>query len=604
MAEDLLLGLASIVVLGIAATWLAWRLRLPSIFVLLIVGFLAGPVSGFVNPDELFSDLLLPIVSLSVAVILFEGGLNLSLDEMRKSGRMVFRLVTLGVLVTWLIGALTAYLVLDLELEMAVLLGAILVVTGPTVILPLLRHLRPGGDVGGILKWEGIVIDPIGAILAVIVFQVIIATEVQPAASIIALSLVKAILGGGAIGAAGAIILVQMLKRFWLPDYLHSMFSLALVIAAYTAADYIQPDSGLIAVTLMGIVIANQRSVNVKHIIEFKENLRVLLISSLFILLTARLQLEDFNNITAGSLALLAVLILAARPAAVMLSSIGSKLKLNQRLFISWMAPRGIVAAVVASVFAIRLQEMGYEQAELLMPLTFIVIAGTVTIYGLTASPVAKQLKVAEPNPQGVLMAGGQSWARKIAEALHKEGFRVLIVDTSRVNIASARMLGVSTYYGNILSQYTLDRLDLGGIGRLMALTSDNEYNSLATLQLTNDLGRAEVYQLPAAGEEAEGKKAVSQHLRGRMLFSPEATYNRLAGLFAAGALIKTTDITEEFTYEDFKKYYGDNALPMFLIDAGGKLVVITADNPPKPKPGQKLISIIKANNKQAAKKQ
>jgi hypothetical protein len=346
--------------------------------------------------------------------------------------------------------------------------------------------------------------------------------------------------------------------------------------------------------------VANQKSVNVKHIIEFKENLRVLLISSLFILLTARVQLDDLNNITTGSLVLLAVLMLAARPAAVAIATLGSRLKLNQRLFISWLAPRGIVAATVASVFAIRLQEAGYAQAELLVPLTFVIITGTVAIYGLTASPVAKKLKVAKPNPQGVLMVGGQSWARAIAAALKKEGFKVLMVDTSRVNTAAARMLGVSSYYGNILSQYTLDRIDLSGIGRLIALTSDNEYNSLATLQLTNDMGRAEVYQLPAEAEETGGKKAVSQHLRGRLLFEPEASYNHLAGLFAAGASVKTTDITEEFSYNDFKKYYGDAALPMFLVESSGKMMVVTIDNPPKPKPGQKLISIIKADKKQA----
>ncbi|MFC1866071.1 cation:proton antiporter [Chloroflexota bacterium] len=598
MSENLLLGLAGIVVLGIAASWLAWRLRLPSIFVLLIIGLIAGPVTGFLNPDEIFGDLLLSVVSLSVAVILFEGGLGLSIAELKKGGRVVFRLITFGVAITWIIAAATAYFMLDLELELAVLLGAILVVTGPTVILPLLRHLRPSGDIGSILKWEGIVIDPIGAILAVIVFQVIIAAEGQPAASIIALSLTKAVIGGGIIGVAGAVILVQMLKRFWIPDYLHSIVSLALVITAYTAADYIQPDSGLIAVTLMGIAVANQKSVNVKHIIEFKENLRVMLISSLFIMLTARLQMDDLSTISVGSIALLAVLILIARPAVVALATIGSKLKLKQRLFISWMAPRGIVAAAVASVFSIRLQEAGYAQAELLMPLTFVVIAGTVTIYGLTAPAVASRLKVAEPNPQGVLMVGGQTWARTIAAALHKEGFRVLVVDTSRMNITAARMLGVATYYGNILSQHTLDRINLSGIGRLIALTSDNEYNSLATLQLSNDLGRSTVYQLPAGGEEAEAKKAVSQHLRGRLLFSPDATYGYLAGLFAGGASVKTTEITEDFGYDAYKQYYGDAAMPLFLIDQSNKMTVITADNPPRPKAGQKLISIIRVDKK------
>jgi len=593
MSEDLLLGLACIIVLGIAASWLAWRLRLPSILLLLVFGFVAGPATGFLNPDELFGDLLLPVVSLSVAIILFEGGLNLSIAELRKTGGVVIKLITVGVLLTWLIGAGAAYFILDLDLALAVLLGAILVVTGPTVILPLLRYLRPGGQVGTILKWEGIVIDPVGAILAVLVFEAIIAGGGQQAASVVALSLVKTLLFGGIIGVAGAIILVQMLKRYWIPDFLHTMVSLAVVVAAFTASNYIQTDSGLLSVTLMGIIMANQKSVNVRHIIEFKENLRVMLISALFILLTARLQFSDLAKISAGSIALLAVLMLVARPAAVMLSTLRSKLNLRERLFISWLAPRGIVAAAVASVFAIRLEQAGHAQAELLVPLTFVVIAGTVAISGLSASPLARWLKVAEPDPQGVLIVGGHSWARAIADALRNEGYKVLMVDNNWANISAARMAGVSTFYGNILSQYTLDEIELGGIGRLMALTSDNEFNSLATLQLANALGRADVYQLPAGGEEKEEKKAVSQYLRGRLLFGPDATYYYLARRFNSGAVIKTTELTEEFDYDAFQAYYGATAVPMFLIDQNGKLAIFTVDNPPKPEPGQKLISLV-----------
>jgi NhaP-type Na+/H+ or K+/H+ antiporter len=596
MAENILLGLSCIIVLGIAASWLAWRLRLPSILLLLIFGFVAGPATGFLCPDELFGDLLLPVVSLSVAVILFEGGLNLSIAELKKTGGVVLKLITIGVLVTWLIGLGAAYFILDLDLELAVLLGAILVVTGPTVIMPLLRHLRPAGQVGTILKWEGIVIDPIGAILAVLVFQVIAAIGLQEAATLVVLSLVKTLILGGIIGAVGAIILVQMLKRYWIPDFLHSVVSLAVVIAAFTASNYIQTDSGLLAVTVMGIVLANQKTVNVRHIIEFKENLRVILISALFILLAARLQISDLAKVGIGSIALLAVLMLVARPASVALSTLGSKLKLRERLFLSWLAPRGIVAAAVASVFAIRLDEAGYTQGELLVPLTFIVIAGTVTIYGLSASPLARWLKVAEPDPQGVLIVGGHTWARSIASTLQKEDYKVLVVDANWANISAARMAGLPTFYGNILSQYALDEIELGGIGRLLALTSDYEFNSLATLHLTNALGRSGVYQLPAEGEEKGGKKAVSQHLRGRLLFSSSATYDHLTKKFVSGAAIKITELTTEFDYDAFQAYYGDKAIPLFLIDQNGKLAIFTVENPPKPKPGQKLISLIESD--------
>ena len=594
MAENLIVGLAIIIILGIGAEWLAWRLHLPSILLLLIFGFLAGPVVNLLDPDALFGNLLLPVVSLAVAIILFEGGLNLRIAELRKTGSVVRNLITIGILVTWLIGASAAYFILGLDIALAVLLGAILVVTGPTVIMPLLRYLRPSGQIGSILKWEGVVIDPIGAILAVIVFEVIVAGGKQETMTLVIFSLLKTVLFGGVIGVLGAIIVMQLLRRYWIPDFLHSVVTLMVVVAAFTASNLLQTDSGLLAVTVMGIVLANQKTVSVRHIMEFKENLRVLLISGLFIILAARLKMSDLAYISAGSLIFLAILMLVARPVSVVLSTLGSKLSWRERLFISWLAPRGIVAAAVSSVFALRLLEDGYPQAKLLVPLTFMIIIGTVVIYGLSASPLARWLKVAEPNPQGVLIVGGHSWARAIAHTLQEEGYKVLMVDANWANISAARMANVPTFYANILSQYAMDEIELNGIGRLMALTSDDQFNSLSALQFANVFGRAESYQLPPLeSEEKEGRGTVSQHLRARLLFGPGMNYAYLNDRFTSGAVIKTTSLTEEFDYEGFKIYYGEKAIPLFLIDENGNLVIFTVDNPPRPRPGQKLISLI-----------
>lgn len=594
MAENLIVGLAIIIILGIGAEWLAWRLHLPSILLLLIFGFLAGPVVNLLDPDALFGNLLLPVVSLAVAIILFEGGLNLRIAELRKTGSVVRNLITIGILVTWLIGASAAYFILGLDIALAVLLGAILVVTGPTVIMPLLRYLRPSGQIGSILKWEGVVIDPIGAILAVIVFEVIVAGGKQETMTLVIFSLLKTVLFGGVIGVLGAIIVMQLLRRYWIPDFLHSVVTLMVVVAAFTASNLLQTDSGLLAVTVMGIVLANQKTVSVRHIMEFKENLRVLLISGLFIILAARLKMSDLAYISAGSLIFLAILMLVARPVSVALSTLGSKLSWRERLFISWLAPRGIVAAAVSSVFALRLLEDGYPQAKLLVPLTFMIIVGTVVIYGLSASPLARWLKVAEPNPQGVLIVGGHSWARAIAYTLQEEGYKVLMVDANWANISAARMANVPTFYANILSQYAMDEIELNGIGRLMALTSDDQFNSLSALQFANVFGRAESYQLPSLeNEEKEGRGTVSQHLRARLLFGPGMNYAYLNDRFTSGAVIKTTKLTEEFDYEGFKIHYGEKAIPLFLIDENGNLVIFTVDNPPRPRPGQKLISLI-----------
>ncbi len=594
MADNLLLGLASIIILGIGAEWLAWRLRLPSILLLLIFGFIAGSVTGFLKPDEMFGDLLLPIVSLAVAIILFEGGLNLKISELRRIGSVVRNLVTIGVLVTWLIGGAAAFFLLNLELPLAILLGAILVVTGPTVIIPLLRHLRPGGQVGSILKWEGIVIDPIGAVLAVLVFEVIIASGPQEATALVITSLLKTILAGGAIGAAGAIILILLLRSYRIPDFLHSAVTLTMVIGAFTASNLIQTESGLLAATVMGIVLANQKSVSIRQITKFKENLSLILISSLFILLAARLNLDNLSQtIGLGSLGFVAVLMLVARPLSVALSTARSALSLKERLFLSWLAPRGIVAAAITSVFALRLVEAGYPQAELLVPLAFIVIAGTVAIYGLTATPVARWLGIAQPYPQGVLIIGAHTWARNIASSLQAEGFKVMVADANWANISAARMAKLPTFYGNILSQYALEEMELGGIGRMLALTSDSDFNSLAVLHFVDIFDRAQLYQLSPQGEKEGGKGTVSRHLRGRLLFGPDLAYGHLSRLFASGAAIKSTSLTEEFGYDAFQAHYANKAVPLFLISQNGNLTVFTANNSPQPQPGQKLISII-----------
>lgn len=257
MTEDLLVGLASIIVLGIVAQWLAWRLRLPSILLLLIFGFVAGPVTGFLDPDALLGNLLLPIVSLSVAVILFEGGLSLKIAEVRETGSVVRNLISAGVLFTWVISATAAHFILGLNWDLAMPLGAVLVVSGPTVILPLLRYVRPTGQVSSVLKWEGILIDPIGAMLAVLVFEAILVGEVEEATTLAVIGLLKTVLIGGAVGVLGAYVMISLLKRYWIPDFLQEVVSLTWVVSAFTASNLLRTESGLLAVTVMGVALAN-----------------------------------------------------------------------------------------------------------------------------------------------------------------------------------------------------------------------------------------------------------------------------------------------------------------------------------------------------------
>ena len=346
----------------------------------------------------------------------------------------------------------------------------------------------------------------------------------------------------------------------------------------------------------MGVALANQRFTQVKHIVEFKENLRVLIISTLFILLAARLEAPELEAVWGPSLGYLAFLLLIVRPATVWVSCLGSPLTGEERFFLGWMAPRGIVAAAVSSIFATRLVESGVPEAAQLVPISFLVIIGTVTIYGLTASPLARRLKLAEPSPQGVLLVGAHSWARKIANALREQGLEVALVDSRWKNVSAARLEGLPAHYGGILSEDVLDQVSLFGIGRLAALTSNDEANSLAAVHFAEIFGRKEVYQLPP--EQQDGRKASTvQHLQGRRLFSDKATFDRLQELCDKGAAVKTTSITEKFTFADFQERYGEDAIPLFMVTPGdvAKLAVIAADQTPKPRPGQVLVSIIPA---------
>lgn len=589
--------LAAIVGLGFLAQWISWRLRLPAILVLLAFGFAAG---YFIDPEELVGrELLFPVISLSVAVILFEGGLSLRINEIRQTGRAVLGLVTVGIAVTWLLSAAGARWVLGLEPAIATLLGAILVVSGPTVIMPLLRHVRPNRRIGGIVKWEGIINDPIGAMLAVITLFAIETGGFGPPGVETLLSVVVFLVVGGTIGAITALVFVQLLKRYWIPDFLQNTAFLAAVVVSFVFADRIRPESGLVAVTLFGVLLANQRAAAISHVIEFKENLRVLLISCLFIVLASRLRIGELTALGMEGLVFLGLLIFVVRPLAVFVSTTGQGISFREKLFLSWVAPRGIVAAAVSSVFALELARHAdlppelVASADKLAPVTFLVIVGTVAVYGLTAGPLARLLGIAEANPQGILFAGASPLVREIAIAVKREGFHVLLVDTNQRSIAAARMAGLATSWANICSEYAREEIDLSGLGRLLAMTPNDEVNSLAAGDFTDPFGRAHVYQLPFKPPKVETADQLRPKRCGRVLFSEQATYPWLAQRFAEGAIVKRTPLSEEFRFDDFLQYYGSTAIVLFVVDANGKLHIRTADDDGKPQPGKTLISLV-----------
>ncbi len=594
--EKILVALAAVFVLGIGGQWLAWRVRVPSILLLMGLGVVVGPATNWIVPDELFGSVLLPTVSLAVAVILFEGSMNLRLADLRSIGWPLGSLLTVGVAITWVLVTAAARYVLALDWATSLLLGALLVVTGPTVIGPLLRHIRPLGRVGPIARWEGVVIDPIGAVLAVLVYEALFvhnAPDFGSAWQIGAWGLMLTLIVGIGLGGGVTILLLFALRKHMVPDHLQSPVTLMVVLGAFAASNVMHEETGLVTVTVMGLVLANQKKVTVKHILQFKENLTVLLISTLFIVLTARLNFADIAQLSWRGPLFVAVLIVFVRPLSVYVATIGTGLKLAERAFLGWLAPRGIVAAAVASVFA--LQSAGGERplGSEFVAATFLVIAGTVLVYGLTTGYVARRLGLSVPDPQGVLIASAHPAARAIAHALGKQNIAVQVVDTNRENIRIARMEGLSTLYANVLSETTLEKLDLGGIGRMMALTPNDEVNSLAAEHFSELFGRSQVYRL-APQQGAGDRKEVSEELIfGRKLFGDEVTYPALDHRFEEGAIVKATRLTEEYPWSEFLEKYGESALILFKVDELGKLTISTTDSPLKPRPGDTVIALV-----------
>ena len=590
MDEYFLVGISSVIALGISAQWLAWRTKLPAILLLLVFGIIAGPVTGWINPDELLGDILSPFVSISVAIILFEGGLSLRMAEFRKIGGVVIKLMTIGLIITWSLAAIAAYYLLGLSIEIAVLFGAILIVTGPTVIIPLLRQVRPTENTGSILKWEGIVNDPIGAMMAVLVYEILLTGGFTNMDASSVLVIATTIIDGSFIGALGAGILYIMLKKHWIPEYLQNPITLMIVIASFTISNLLQHESGLLAVTIMGILLANQKSAKVKHIIEFKENLQVLLISALFILLASRLQISDLAYFNFQSGLFILALLVVVRPVSIYAATWGSNLTLQEKTFLAWMAPRGIVAAAISAIFALRLEQEGFADAEKLVPYTFVVIIATVTVYGLSANPVARLLKVAKAQPNGVLFLGAHSWSLDLACQLQELGLKVMVADSNWENISKARKRNLETYHGNILSEFAMDEINFDGIGKLFALTQNDEVNALASIRFAEIFGSSNVFQLPQSALSIHKESETTEALGGRILFSNEWNHSAIEDFMSNPNQLALYRITDGFNLKNFTKKLGKNGLIVAVLNGQDNLLANSLDNPPTTQLGDLIV--------------
>jgi NhaP-type Na+/H+ or K+/H+ antiporter len=494
VGDDVMVGLGTIVVLGVGMQWVARRIRLPAILLLLASGLVVGPWLGIVEPDEIFGDSLFPIVSMAVALLLFEGGLGLDIADLRRRGaRPVVQLVTVGVAITWGLVSVVAGPLLDLPTDLAVLLGALVVVSGPTVVGPLLRLARPREPTATILRWEGIVIDPVGATLALVVLKVVIGGE-NPVVEMVLTAAV-----GSAVGVVAAALLVLALRTFAVPDDLEPAVTFMLVIAAYVGGELLFEEGGLFAATAFGVALANQSWVQVRRIAAFGHDVGVLVLGGLFVVLAARVSPQDFNGIIAPTLVLVAFLVLVVRPIVGWVCTSRARLPTVDRLFVGALAPRGIVAAATSSLFALRLDQAGHDDGRI-EAIVFVVIAGTCLVYGLLCAPLARRLGVAEPEPSEVLLVGSQPWVLDLADTLGELDVEVVVLASGQVGASDAgrrwRLITTSPLSESFAS--ALER-----VRSAVVVSLDDAHNAVVVARALEVLPRREVFVLPTDRRQA-----------------------------------------------------------------------------------------------------
>jgi len=579
--------LAGIIVLGILAQWVAWKFKLPAILPLILIGLLVGPISTLFTADGqayiqpiwngtrgLFpGENLFYFVSLAIGIILFEGGLTLKRDEVSKVGPVIIKLISLGAVVTFFGAGAAAHYLIGLNWQLSFLFAALIIVTGPTVISPILRNIPLKKDVSAVLKWEGILIDPIGALAAVLVFEFISIGGDAGYSKQALMEFGKIILIGGSFGISAGYILYFAIKKQWVPHYLMNVVALSVVLLVFVQSDLFAHESGLLSVVVMGMFLGNSNLPNLKELLYFKESLSVLLISILFILLSANIELSDllliYNWQTA---ALLAVIIFVLRPISVLISTAGSSLKLNEKLFISWVGPRGIVAAGIASLFGTRLVQQGVSYAEYITPLVFSVVLVTVLLNATTARLFALVVGVFLKTSEGVLIIGASKVSRLIGAYLQKNGRHVVLLDSNQSNVSQAQSLGLESFTANIYTDDLSSNMELSDVGYLLALTASAEINKLAIEKFAPTFGETGTFRLMSADEKQKGLD-----LDNPEYFCSTHDYTMLDEVARQHPSIQEVPVEDAEQFFRLLKILSNNkdTVPLFLKKASGYLEVI-----------------------------
>lgn len=582
-----MIELAGIVILGIVAQWVAWRLKLPAILPLILIGLLVGPISTLYTEDGskwiepiwngqngLFpGELLYHFVSLAISVILFEGGLTLKRSEVSTLGPVITKLITLGTVVTFFGAGIAAHFIFDLSWKISFLFSSLIIVTGPTVITPILRNIPLKKDVSAILKWEGILIDPIGALVAVLVFEFISVGEDQEYTKTALIEFGKILLFGFTFGFTFAHALAFAIKKNLIPHYLLNVASLSVVLLVYIESDVLANESGLLAVVIMGLVMGNMNLPNIKELLYFKESLSVLLISILFILLAANINLEDMQLIYTWKTALLlAIIVFLIRPFMVMLSTKGSNLKVSEKLFIGWVGPRGIVAAGIASLFGSKLIARGEPGAEYITPLVFTVVLGTVLLNATTARPFSKLVGVFLEKSEGILIVGSSAVSRLIGKYLQRNNRHIVLIDNNQSNIEKAKRLGLEAFTADIYSDTLTDNIELNDVGYLIAMTPNSDINKFAIDQFKDQFGENGSFRIVDSDEMNDPENAQRP---GLFLYTHD--FVKLTEAVRKNPVIHEQEIRDSAHFQELygKTKADDDIVALFIKSPDGELHII-----------------------------
>ena len=587
MEGELLIKIALIGILGVGAQWIAWRTGRPAIVFLLAAGIIAGPVLQIFDPEAVFGDLRQPIIKLAVAVILFEGGLSLNLRDLSHAGSAVRRMILLGVPLGWIFCSMAVHYGTGLAWPISLLFGGILVVTGPTVIGPMLREINVPRRVGDTLKWEATINDPIGSLLAIIIYATITFEGSPFVQTGLVLGVLMASVVAGLLGLGLGLALTWAFPRGLVPEYLKAPVLLVAVISGFVVADTLQHESGLITVTVMGMVMANRPTFSMVALRRFKEDLSVLLISGVFVILSATLNWQVLERLQVEFLLFLFLLMFIARPLTVFISLLGSDMPWRERAFIAWIAPRGIVAVAITGLFALRLTELDVEGADALVPLAFTTAIVTIAAHGFSASAFARLLGIDRGPGNALMLIGVNQWSLALAEAMTKLGIRVVMTDSSKFASRMARKKELETHQGDMLDDEFRHNFDWLEFSQVAAVSDSDAYNALVCSELGPERGFSRVLQV---APDSQGGMTVP---RGGTLFSDPVTIYDLQTHFAEGWRFSTTKLTEQFDFEQFIDRLWPGAAPLAVVREDGSYELFSSLRTPQAREGDTVVSFV-----------